>query len=216
MSPFSGKKLPAAGSAVPPARVLTLAVCPAGDCALYEGLLKQQPSAVAALYDRYSGLVERLLVRALGSVQDLEDLTQETFITVVRRCPTLRDPDALRSFIVSIVLRVARNERRKRAIRRFVGLEDSVELPVTSPHDAVLSQGIRHLYAALDRLDQNSRNAFLLRHVQGCDLAETAAGCGCSLATVKRWLARAEKRFQAIAYTDPVLRDFLDRAKERT
>jgi RNA polymerase sigma-70 factor (ECF subfamily) len=194
---------------------LTLAVGPAADGALVEGLLEQEPSAVAALYDRFEGLVQRLLVRTLGSCCDLEDLTQETFITVVRRCPTLRDPGALRSFVVSVTLRIARNELRKRAIRRFVGLEEAADVPVNHPHDAAVAQGVRHVYAALDRLDVDSRTAFVLRYVEGCDLAETAEACGCSLATVKRRLSRAEKRFEAIAQADPVLRGFLDQAKER-
>jgi len=199
----------------PSGRVLTLAVSRAADSALLEGLLEQEPSAVAALYDRFLGLVQRLLVRTLGSSHDLEDLTQETFITVVRRCPTLRDPSALRSFIVSVTLRVARNELRKRAIRRFVGLDEAADVPVSHPHDAAVAQGIRHLYAALDRLDADSRTAFVLRYVEGCDLGETARASGCSLATVKRRLSRAEKRFEAIAKGDPVLRGFLDQAKER-
>jgi RNA polymerase sigma-70 factor (ECF subfamily) len=183
--------------------------------ALLDGLIAQQPSAVAALYDRYVGLVQRVLVRTLGNNRDLDDLTQDVFITVVRRCPTLRDPDALRSFIVSVVLRTARNELRKRAIRRLVGLEEASGLGASMPHDAATAQGIRHLYRALDRLDANSRTAFVLRHVEGCNLAETAASCGCSLATVKRWLARAEKRFAALARGDHVLREFLDNAKEQ-
>ncbi|MBN1606270.1 MAG: RNA polymerase sigma factor [Polyangiaceae bacterium] len=183
--------------------------------ALLDGLVAQQPNAVAALYDRYVGLVQRVLVRTLGNDRDLDDLTQDVLITVVRRCPTLRDPDALRSFIVSVVLRIARNELRKRAIRRLVGLEEASGLGACMPHDAAAAQGIRHLYGALDRLDANSRAAFVLRHVEGCNLAETAAGCGCSLATVKRWLARAEKRFAALARSDHVLRELLDSTKEK-
>jgi RNA polymerase sigma-70 factor (ECF subfamily) len=194
--------------------VLALAVGPAADSALLEGLLDGQSSAVSTLYDRYCGLVQRLLVRTLGSTHDVEDLTQETFITVVRRCPTLRDPNAFRSFVVSVTLRIAKNELRKRAIRRFVGLDEATEVPVNHPHDAGVAQVIRHLYAALDHLDADSRTAFVLRHVEGCDLVETAKACDCSLATVKRRLSRAEKRFEAIARGDPVLRGFLDQAKE--
>jgi RNA polymerase sigma-70 factor (ECF subfamily) len=199
-----------------PGRLLMLPASATPERALLDGLIAQHPNAVAALYDRYVGLVRRVLVRTLGNDRDLDDLTQDVFITVVRRCPTLRDPDALRSFIVSVVLRIARNELRKRAIRRLVGLEETSGLGASMPHDAAVAQGIRHLYSALDRLDANSRAAFILRHVEGCNLAETAAGCGCSLATVKRWLARAEKRFAALARGDHVLREFLDSAREQS
>jgi Sigma-70, region 4 len=45
----------------------------------------------------------------------------------------------------------------------------------------------------------------VLRHVEGYELAEVAAACGCSLSTVKRWLTRAESRLQESARRDPVL-----------
>jgi RNA polymerase sigma-70 factor (ECF subfamily) len=67
---------------------------------------------------------------------------------------------------------------------------------------------------ALNKLDAESRAAFVLRHVEGCDLGETATACNCSLATIKRRLAKAEKRFEAISRADPVLRTFLQERGE--
>jgi len=179
------------------------------DDELVDGLTAQRPAAVAELLHRHTDLVRGVLVRTLGSSHDVDDLCQETFLTVMRRCHTLRDPSALRSFVVSVAIRLAKNEVRKRALRRFVGLDTNRELPCAHPHDAAAAQGIRHLYRALDQLDANSRVAFVLRFVEEFDLAETAAACGCSLATVKRRLTRAQRRFQAIARRDPVLRAFI-------
>jgi RNA polymerase sigma-70 factor, ECF subfamily len=184
------------------------------DQELLEGLREQKPAAVGELLSRYSDLVRRFLARTLGSTVDVEDLAQETFLIVLRRCCDVRDPEALRSFVVSVAIRVARNELRKRAIRRFVGLDTAAELPVVPPHDAAVVQGLRHLYQALDRLDGESRVAFVLRHVEGYDLMEAAQASSCSLATIKRRLTRAEKRFQALAAGDPVLRAFLDAGRE--
>jgi RNA polymerase sigma-70 factor (ECF subfamily) len=189
--------------------VLTLPRPACTDEELVHGLLEQRPAAVAELLHRHSDLVRGVLVRTLGSSHDVDDLCQETFLTVIRRCHTLRDPAALRSFVVSVAIRLAKNEARKRALRRFVGLDAAHELPCARPHDAAIAQGVRHLYAALNQLDANSRMAFFVRHVEGFDLNETAAACGCSLATVKRRLARAHRRFEAIARRDPVLRSFV-------
>lgn len=180
------------------------------------GIVHQQPAAVVELFDRYAALVRRTLVRTLGNAVDLDDLTQDTFITVIRRAHTLRDPCALRSFVVSVAVRTARNELRKRAIRRFVGLEDASSLPVAGPLDAALVEGVRHIYDALARLSTEARLAFVLRHVEGYELTETAAACGCSLATIKRRLSRAESRFEAIANGDPTLREFLEQARRQS
>lgn len=210
MQPESKRRFPLSSSEpTSSGGLISLPVAPAGDAELVQGILAGRPAAVAQLIDRYSAVVRRILIRTLGNARDIEDLAQDTFLTVLRRCPTLRDPNALRSFIVSVAIRTARNELRKRAIRRFVGLDEAIDVPVQPPHDAEVAERVRHVYAALDKVDADARIAFVLRHVEGLDLAETAAASDCSLATVKRRLARAELRLRALAKTDPVLRGLL-------
>jgi len=167
------------------------------------------------MIERYSTIVRRSLYRVLGTTVDLDDLEQDTFVTVLARCHTLRDPDALRSFVVSVAMRLARNELRKRAIRRFVGLDvlDNSGVPA---HDPAAAQYARHVYAALDQLEPGARIAFVLRHVEGCELTETAAACGCSLATVKRWLTRAETRLRELASQDSVLSTLFEKQEGAT
>ncbi len=163
------------------------------------GLVARHPSAVAELYDRYADLVRGILARTLNSGSDTDDLAQETFLIVVRKCDKIADPSLLRSFLVSVATRVARNELRRRKVRRIMGRIDDVPEPalVVPPHDPAVAESIRELYAALDGLTANTRVAFVLRYVEQYSLVDTAKACGCSLATVKRWLARAEKCLSA-------------------
>ena len=191
------------------AQVVAIPVRITGEEELVAGLIERRATAVQALYSQYSGTVRRVLVQALGSDRDVEDLTQDTLITVIERASALRKVESLRCFVIGVAIRHAKNEMRKRAIRRFVGLDEIADIPLIAPFDAVASQGARHLYSALDRLELNARMAFVLRHVHGCDLAETASACGCSVATIKRKLNRAESRFGALVDGDPVLREFL-------
>ena len=192
------------------AKVFALPSHPTSDQELVTGLIARRPTAVQALFGQYSGIVRRVLIQALGSDRDVEDLTQDTLITVIERSSALRKVQSLRCFVIGVAIHLAKNEIRRRAIRKFVGLDDVVEVPVVAPHDAAMVQGARHLYEALDRMEITARMAFVLRFVHGCDLAETAAACGCSVATIKRKLGRAESRFAALAQADPVLRDFLN------
>jgi RNA polymerase sigma-70 factor (ECF subfamily) len=191
------------------AQVLALPLPAAPEQELVTGLCERRPCAARALYDQYSAVVRQVLIRTIGSSQDVDDLVQETLITVIERAPALKKALSLRSFVIGVAINLARNEIRKRKLRRFVGLDEAIDVPLVAPHDAALAQGARHLYDALDRLELNARMAFVLRHVQGCDLAETAAACGCSIATIKRKLGRAEARFAAIVKADPVLRELL-------
>jgi RNA polymerase sigma-70 factor, ECF subfamily len=196
------------------ARVLELPARPTSDNELVLGLIERRATAVQALYHQFSGTARRVLIQTLGSDRDVEDLTQDTLIIVVERASALRDAQSLRSFVIGVAIRLAKNEIRRRRIRRFVGLEAVAEAPLIDPHDAATVQSVRHLYRALERMDLTARAAFVMRYVHGCDLAETAAACRCSVSTIKRKLVRAETRFSALVQADPVLRDFLHKERE--
>jgi RNA polymerase sigma-70 factor, ECF subfamily len=195
------------GSESGAAEVRALPRAQAGDETLVLALIERRPTAVAELFDRYDVLVRRVLARILGSV-DVDDASQETFLVVLRRVDTLRDPTALRSFVIGAAIRVAMNERRRRRLRRFVGLDDESPLGLTAPHDAVAAEQVRAVYRVLDRLDATSRALFVMRRVERLELRELAEALQCSLSTLKRRLARAEQRFAAIAEREPALRTF--------
>jgi RNA polymerase sigma-70 factor, ECF subfamily len=184
------------------------------DADLVQGLARREDWAVAELYDRFGALVRRVLLRSLGGSSDVEDVMQDVFLVVVRRAREIREASAFRSFVVGVTLRCAKNELRKRAVRRVIGFGEPPDTRVCPPHDAALAECVQHLYRALDRLDSHSRVLFVLRHVEGLELTEIAAAEGCSLATVKRRLARVDARFEAIAAGDPVLSERLGPKEE--
>ena len=52
--------------------------------------------------------------RLLGPDRDIEDLSQEVFLRFFAAVPRLREPEAVRSFLFGICVRVTRRERRAR------------------------------------------------------------------------------------------------------
>ena len=58
----------------------------------------------------------------------------------------------------------------------------------------------------LDRMKDKHRAVFVLRHVEGLELLEIAAGLDISLATVKRHLVKATGAIQKAVSRDGVLR----------
>ncbi len=68
---------------------------------------------------------------------------------------------------------------------------------------------MRATYRVLDTLPDDERMAFSLRFISEMQLTEVAEACRVSLATVKRRLARAEKRFVEAAKEHPSLRERL-------
>ncbi len=175
------------------------------DARLVERLREGDPKAPAALFDRFGPLVNAVLYRVLGGGADHDDRVQETFIEALRALPTLRDDGALRAWITTIAVRVARAELRRRRVRRFLRLADEElpEPPCVDDHGA--REALRATWRILETLPTDERLAFTLRFIHGEELTVVAEACGCSLATVKRWLARAEQRFVSQATQHPEL-----------
>jgi RNA polymerase sigma-70 factor (ECF subfamily) len=181
------------------------------DVTLAADAARGDPGAHAAIWDRYAPLVRRILVRAIGPGSEVEDQVQEVFLRFYRNRTLLREHAALRSFLFGITLRVAASELRSRRVRSWLrltrdGVLDDQEAPRTDP-DA--REAVKRLYAILDRLDANSRLAFVLHYVDGWELTEVAEAFSVSLATVKRRLARISVRVFASAQADNLLVQYL-------
>ncbi|HEY5961049.1 MAG TPA: RNA polymerase sigma factor [Polyangiaceae bacterium] len=174
---------------------------------LVEGLSRAQPAAAYALYNQYAASVRRLLIQLFGSVRDIDDLVQETMLVVIKRVSALRKAQSFRAFVMGVAIHLARNELRKRNARRFIALEGADDIPLTYPHDEATAELARHLYRALDKMSFESRSVIVLKFVQGYELTELAAACSCSIATVKRRLAHAERHLVSLVEGDPVLRE---------
>lgn len=196
----------------PIVRELTFAAL--DDATLYARIVDGHPAAGAAAWDRYARLVRSLLRRTLGpsvGPDEIEDLTQESFLRLFRHIDELRSPSALGSFVIGITLRVARTELRRRRVRRIL----SFHAPETLPEQAVPSsddearRALRRLYGILDQLSTEARLVFVLRYLQGLELTEVARTLGVSLATAKRHIARATDVVLAQAQRDPALAPYV-------
>ena len=103
-----------------------------------------------------------------------------------------------------------RHELRRRWVRRWVrlsGKTDAAELEVVTP-DTDAREALARFYKILDRVNTTDRTAFVLRFMEGLELAEVAAALGLSLATTKRRLARVWARVLLLVERDPVLVEY--------
>lgn len=157
--------------------------------------------AEEALFRRHASSVAATVMRLLGNRAEAEDVVQDTFVAALTKLDTLRDPEAVRAWLVSIAVRRVHQRFRRRKLRRALGLERDREADgeVTCARFVAEKAGpemraeLRLLDACLERLPAKNRIAWMLRNVEGYSLAETASACGCSLATIKRRIAAAEK-----------------------
>ena len=179
---------------------------PAGDAGreddvrLVRGLRDHEPWAAAVLVDRYITHVRRVLTRVLGAGEpDIDDLVQEVFARALAGAHRLSFAGALSSWLTSIAVFTGRETIRRRSRWRWLWFTaDPPERPAPQP-SAEVSDAARAVYALLDQLPVDERIVFALRAVDGMDLRELAAACKISVPTVRRRLARAERRFHALA-----------------
>lgn len=184
----------------------------ADDAALVAGVQAREPRAAGRMWDRYAPLVRRILRRMLGPV-DVEDGVQDAFLRLFRDLGSLRDPTALRCYLIGITLHVAKSELRRRRARRWLLLSDD---GVIAEPDALVAEwhepraAVLSLYKMLDRISDERRTVFVLRYVEGLELAELSAVLDCSLATTKRRVADAARRVCFLAAADPLLAPYLE------
>jgi RNA polymerase sigma-70 factor (ECF subfamily) len=156
--------------------------------------------------DAFLAGVERRAYRvaelALGHREDALDVVQEAMIKLVRyRARPAADWSPL---FWSILRRQLTDRHRRNAVRRRVmgwlgRAEDERENLVEAQPDPGEDPMRRHaqdqawqaLSRALQALPRRQRECFLLRELQGLDVASTALAMGCSQGSVKTHLSRA-------------------------
>jgi RNA polymerase sigma-70 factor (ECF subfamily) len=179
----------------------------ASDAGIAQLVRQGDPRGATLVWDRYAGMVRGVVYRAVGPGHETEDLVQEVFAGLFKNPGMLREPSALRPFLVSIAMRKARTALRRRRARSWLRLSVDGTLPevLTQDGDPRVREAVRRLFAILNDLDDRGRLAFVLRHAEGYELTEVAAALGVSLATIKRALARAEAHVHRRARNDDIL-----------
>jgi RNA polymerase sigma-70 factor (ECF subfamily) len=136
---------------------------------------------------------------------ELEDLCQEVFVVVHRRLSEFEGRSSLRTWIYEIARRSALAQVRKCAhAPRLLAEVPELRDPARGP-DATLehARDLRWLEAALTRLSDEQREAFVLYELEEMTLSEVAEAQGCALNTAHYRVscAREELRAQAARAT---------------
>jgi len=176
------------------------------DYELVRAILAGRTDAATVFYDRHVDAVQRLAFRLLGPDTEFEDVVHDVFLRALEAMPRLRDPGALKGWLFGITIRVVRTRIQRRIRRRWLKIMDPHEVPdLATTSDGGLGEAMRDVHAILDVLPAEERIALVLHKVEGLSLEQAAAACETSLATLRRRLARAERKFFSRAEKKPAL-----------
>jgi RNA polymerase sigma-70 factor (ECF subfamily) len=167
------------------------------DRALIERLKRRDPQALAELYDRFGRAAYSLVLRVVRDQAIAEDLVQETFLRVWNRVHSI---DSERGAIGPWLLAVARNRAidylRSSAGRdrnAAVELDEADHAPLYREMEAAIlvSDQVRRVKAAMEKLAPNHRTVVELAYFEGLSQMEMSAKMGQPLGTIKTWVRTA-------------------------
>lgn len=165
----------------------------ASDWSLLERIVRKDESALAALYDRYSGLVYAESIRILRDAGAAQEILQDLFFQIWRTAEKF-NPE--RGSLAGWLLVAARNRsisrlRRRDSRERDELTETSVVLPCTLESSAAQNQLLGRVKSALGGLPNGQREAIELAYFEGMSHSEIAGHTGAPLGTVKTWIRTA-------------------------
>jgi RNA polymerase sigma-70 factor (ECF subfamily) len=193
-----------------PARVIELASPASSNQEIIAGILRGDPGAADALYERFADLVNNMVWKLRGSDVDHEDLVHQVFVNVITSIGKIVSPAALSAWVMRITINTVRKDFRSKKVRRILHLEP--EVPEVSsdlfgPEKQLIA---RSFYAIVNRMGATQKIFFILRFVEGYTIGEIAAMSGCSPRTVRRKIDRARDLFVQEAWKDRFLASVIE------
>lgn len=145
--------------------------------------------AFEELFARYHQPLYGFFRRRLGSKEAADDLTQETFLAVIRATVRYEPRALVRTYLYGIAFKLLAVEGRKEARER------PAELTPVSRDESDERLWVRQ---ALDRLDANDREILMLREYEQLSYGEIAELLRLPVNTVRSRLFRARTELKGI------------------
>ncbi len=190
------------------------------DGALLRGLQQNEDWAKRALVERFASQSLRTIRKVLGPNWHVEpaDVLHDAYIEALASVHTLRDPKALPKWMQTVCARAAYKamRTRKRTSWLLILGPDEVPQTVVPGLEPELVEAHHRTHEILRAMPAQQRAAFAFRYISGMELTQVADACDVSLSTIKRCLAKAERRFLGAARKDAVLAEWLEEGNRWT
>lgn len=153
-------------------------------------LQRGDKQALDTLIRRHYQLVFAYLYRCTGDYHTACDLTQETFVKLVRAAGTQVKPESLKPWLLRIALNTCRDYYRSRAYKSQRNSTDLQEERLESPQAEIVPLGQRQeereeLEAWLATLPDYQRETMILRYYHDLKIKEIAEVTAVGESTVK-------------------------------
>ena len=169
------------------------------DAEIVAAVLAGDAAAFGSLINRYKDSYARFATRMLNSQDDAEDVLQSAFIRAYRNLASCRDPEKFGAWLQKIVVNECRTYvvRRGRREAKFDSRPDVLST-IGAPDRVERKEVLEEIQAALQRLPEEQREAFLLRYVEDLGYEEMSELTGAGVSALKMRVKRACESMRAM------------------
>lgn len=165
------------------------------------GKKKESEAAFAELYSRYSQRIYAYCLRITGSLEDARDIFQDTFYKFYEASQKKAEIENIPAYLLIIARNLLRNMQREN--KHSFTFED---INITTNDQGYEQRELLQLIAkALECLDVDHREAFILRQYHGLSHKEISNIIGENISVVKNRIWRAKEKIREIL--EPYLED---------
>ncbi|MCG9134097.1 sigma-70 family RNA polymerase sigma factor [Candidatus Poribacteria bacterium] len=176
------------------------------DVQLIQRILSGDEAAFGVLVEKHQKSVHALAWRKIGDFHDAEEITQDTFLQVYKKLPTLKDPYKFAGWLYVIANRLCFDWIRKKNLA-IQSLEDTPveEIEKTSythhvSEQAEIASSERRreiVKKLLAKLPESERTVMTLHYLGEMTVKEISKFLGVSVSAIHNRLYRARKRLKA-------------------
>ena len=175
------------------------------DHTLIRLVLEGNTSAFDVIVRRYNTKVYSLAYRLLNSVEDAEDVAQDTFSQAFKGLGSFRGSSKFYTWLFRITYNLAISQRRKRKPALSLNSQTDSQGEITLPSDDASpmknmedEEGKTLMEKALGLLSLDHRAGLVLKEIEGFSYEEIALSLGVPVGTVRSRLHRARLELRAI------------------
>jgi RNA polymerase sigma-70 factor (ECF subfamily) len=168
------------------------------DAVIVSRVLAGDVDAYRVLVARYRDRYARFAVHMLGNREDAEEALQDAFVRAYRSLSRCEDLERFGSWLFQILVNRCRTAGARRTRRERTFVRDEIAYAQAStPPVADRHAWREEIDRALGELDDDQREAFLLKHVEDLSYEEMAELTGVGVSALKMRVKRACDRLRS-------------------
>ncbi len=162
------------------------------DFSLIKRFIDGEESTFSVLMTKHKEKVRNIIYLTIGDVNNVDDLSQDVFITVYKNLTHFRFECQFTTWLYRIAVNKCKDYLRKMKVRNiFIPMRESEAEAIYSTNEIKEEKEI--VRKAISKLPDKLRIPLLLKDIEGFSYQEIAESVQCELGTVKSRIYRARE-----------------------